>query len=90
MNTFYFNTGVQTLNINNFPYEYHRKVGNVISSNGVLQCPFDCDAPKDAELMFLYDKPDLPESKVENVIVRKVFNTSMASKYVYLRINKTN
>ena len=90
MNTFYFNTGVQTLNISNFPYEYHKEVGNVISSNGVLQCPFDCDAPKDAALMFLCDNPDLPESKAENIIVREVFNSSMASKYAYLIINKTN
>jgi len=88
MKTFYFNTGVQTNTISNFPYEYHKKVGDVISDNGVLHCPFDCDAPENASLMFLCDNPDLDESKANNVIVCEVFNTSMVSKYAYLRINK--
>ena len=50
MNTFYFNTGVRPETVHNpsFPYEYHKKVGNVIRG-GVLQCPFDCDAPEDAQ-----------------------------------------
>jgi len=89
MNTFYFNTGVRPETVHNpsFPYEYHKKVGNVIRG-GVLQCPFDCDAPEDAQLMFLCDNPELPESKAENVIVREVFNTSMISKYAYFRIKK--
>lgn len=54
MNTFYFNTGVRPHTIHNpeFPYEYHKKVGNVIR-NGVFQIPFDCDVPENATLMFL-------------------------------------
>jgi len=85
MNTFYFNTGVNPNNVINFPYEYHKKVGNVIRG-GVLQCPFDCDAPEDASLMFLCDNPNLDESKASNVIVVPVSNTSMVSKYAYFRI----
>lgn len=85
MNTFYFNTGVRPNEINNFPYDYHKEVGNVISG-GVLQCPFECDAPKDAELLFLCGNPDLLESKADNVIVCEVFNTSIMSKYAYFRI----
>ena len=87
MNTFYFNTGVRPETIFNppFAYEYHKNVGNVIRG-GTLQCPFDCDAPKDALLLFLCDQKDLPESKSEKVIVREVFNTSMVSKYAYLRL----
>lgn len=87
MNRFYFNTGVRPYNINNFPFEYHKKVGNVISGNGVLLCPFDCDAPENSTLMFLCDNPNLPESKAETVGVFEVFNTSLVSKYAYFRLN---
>ncbi|MDA3779891.1 MAG: hypothetical protein PF487_06685 [Bacteroidales bacterium] len=93
MNRFYFNTGVKPNNsvnskyVSKFPFEYHKKIGNVIRG-GVLQCPFDCDAPKNAKLMFLCNNPELDEGKAENVIVREVFNTSMSSKYAYLRILK--
>jgi hypothetical protein len=87
MRTFYFNTGVKPQNISNFPYEYHKKVGNVIR-DGVLQCPYDCDAPENATPMFLCSNPNLDESKYPDVIVREVFNTSMHSKYVYLNVAK--
>lgn len=86
MNKFYFNTGVNPYNVINFPFEYHKKVGDVIKG-GTLQCPFECDAPKNSSLMFLCGNPDLAEGKAENVKVVEVFNTSLASKYAYMRIN---
>ena len=86
MTTFYFNTGVNPHNVHNpeFSYDYHRKVGNVIKG-GVLQLPFDCDAPANARLLFLCDNPNLPESKIDGVIVREVSNTTILSKYAYLK-----
>jgi hypothetical protein len=86
MNTFYFNTGVNPYNMINFPFEYHKKVGNVIKG-GTLQCPFDCDAPADAHLKFLCDNPELPESKNPKILVVPVFNTSLCSKYAYFIVN---
>jgi len=83
MNTFYFNTGVKPSA--NFAFDYHQKVGNVIRG-GVLQCPFDCDAPSNSVLMFLCDSPNLDEGKVVNVIVREIHNTSLLSLYAYMRV----
>jgi len=82
MNTFYFNTGVKPQNISNFPYDYHKKVGNVIRG-GVLQCPFDCEAPINASLKYLCDNPDLDSAKCDGVEVFEIFNTSLVSKYAY-------
>ena len=84
MKRFTFNTGVRPENVINFPYEYHRSVGNIISRT--LLIPFDADAPENASLMFLCDNPNLPESKADTVIVREVFNTSLVSKYAYFRV----
>jgi hypothetical protein len=86
MKTFYFNTGVRPEKVNNppFAYDYHKNKGHVIKGR-TLHIPFDCDAPDNATVWFLCDKPDLPESKLPYVIVREVFNTTMMSKYVYLR-----
>ena len=87
MNTFYFNTGVRPSTVHNppFPYKYHEKKGHSIA-RGVLEIPFDCDAPQDAEFLFGCDNPDLPESKIPNVIVREIFNTSLVSKYAYFKV----
>ncbi len=80
LNKFYFNTGVKRQNSSaSIP-------GHEWSSNNVKVIPFECDAPKDARLMFCCDNPDLPESKSENVIVREMFNTVMVSKYAYLMV----
>jgi len=86
MKTFYFDTGVRPENVRNpgFPYKHHQKAGNIIK-NGTLQIPFDAEAPEGSTLMFMCDNPDLPEGKVAGVIVREVSNTSMLSKYTYLR-----
>ena len=86
MNTFYFNTGVRPHTISNppFPYDYHKKAGHVIKG-GTLQIPFDCDAPKDATIIMLCNPPDLPEGKAGGVLVCEVSNTTMASKYAYMR-----
>jgi hypothetical protein len=85
MNTFYFNTGVRPETVHDFPYEYHKEQGHII--RGTLAIPFDCEAPKDATLMFLCDNPNLPESTLKNVAVFPVSNTSMASKYAYFRVS---
>jgi hypothetical protein len=89
MQTFYFDTGVKPENVHNpeFAYAYHKKAGNVIK-NGTLQIPFDCDVEEGAALMFLCDNPSLPEASIPGVVVREVFNTTMASKYAYLRGGK--
>ena len=90
MRVFYFNTGVKPANIFNppFPYEYHKKVGNVIK-DGVLQTPFECeDVPEGETFMFACDNPALSESKATNVIVREIHNSNLVSKYAYFRINK--
>lgn len=84
MNTFYFNTGVIPENVINFPYEYHKKVGNVI--NRTLLIPFTCDAPANAVFMFACDNPNLPESKSEGVVVKEIFNSNLCSKYAYFNL----
>ena len=86
MNTFYFNTGVRPHTIHNpeFPYDYHKKQGHIIRNT--LLIPFDCEAPKNATLLFLCDNPNLPNSQQENVLVAPVSNTTMHSKYAYFRI----
>ncbi|MCK9543435.1 MAG: hypothetical protein M0R03_15550 [Novosphingobium sp.] len=87
MNTFYFNTGVNPSNVINFPYEYHRKIGNVI--RGTLLIPMECDAPSNATFMFGCDNPNLDESKAENVLVTPILNSNLSSKYGYFRLNPT-
>ena len=79
MNKFYFDTGVS-------PKSGSPLYADQVWRGGTKQIPFEADAPKNATLMFLCNKPDLPESKIPNVIVREVFNTSMVSKYAYFRI----
>lgn len=83
LNKFYFNTGVKP---GTAPlYADH------VWRNGTMQIPFECEAPKDAELMFCCDNPNLSESKIPNIIVCKMFNTSILSEYAYMRIyNKEN
>ena len=78
MNTFYFNTGVKQ--------SYNNLTNGQVWKNGVKQIPFDADAPKNASLLFLCDSPDLSESKLKDVIVKEVFNTSLVSKYAYFRV----
>ncbi len=80
MNTFYFNTGVK-------PYNCNGLTKGQVWRNGEKQIPFDCDAPEDAELIYLCDNPDLDSAKNQNVIVREVFNTTINSKYAYFRVN---
>ena len=85
MTTFYFNTGVRH-SYNSFAEPNDKWVPCGLDS--VRLIPFDCeDVPPGATVMFLCSNPDLPESKLENVIVRLVSNTTMCSKYVYLRLN---
>lgn len=81
---FYFNTGVRPENVTNFPYEYHRKIGNVI--RGTLCIAFDCnDVPENASFMNGYDNPNLYDN-VPNVIVREVIGGNMVSKYAYFSL----
>lgn len=84
MTTFYFNTGVRPETLTNPRFKGPVK-GQVVK-DGTLQIPFDCDAPADAALLFLCDTPDLLESKCPGVIVREVSNTTMCSKFAYMRV----
>jgi hypothetical protein len=85
MNTFYFNTGVIPHNVSNFPYEYHKKIGNIIRNT--LLIPFECEAPENSTLLYLCNNDKLPESNYENIGVFPVFNTNMCSKFAYFRLN---
>jgi hypothetical protein len=81
MKTFYFNTGVK---YSDYPTLY----GAAVVRNGVKVIPFDVDdsVPDNAVLMSMCDNPELPESKLQNVIVVPVFNTDMISKFAYFKI----
>jgi len=85
MNKFYFNTGVKPQNITSFPYEYHKRVGNVI--RGTLLIPFECDAPENATFLYACDNPKLPASDANNIKVCEIFNSNLLSKYAYFRVN---
>ena len=82
MRTMYFDTGV-TPHGHKPPITLYK---DQVWRNGTKQIPFDVDAPENATLMFACDNPDLPESKIPNVIVREMFNTSMLSRFAYLRV----
>ena len=79
MRTMYFDTGVRP-EINSSLYE------GQVWRNGTKQIPFDVDAPESAVLLFACNTPDLPESKIPNIIVREIFNSTLCSRYAYLRI----
>lgn len=87
MHTFYFNTGVRQGYVGPGSTKPVPLCKGQVWRGGVKQIPFDADAPENAELLFLCDNPDLPESKLENVIVREVSNTTMCSKYAYFRVS---
>ena len=86
MRTMYFDTGVSQTAVYTHPPYHPRIFKGQVWRNGTKQIPYDVDAPENATEMFLCDTPDLPESKLPGVIVREVFNTTMSSKYVYLKI----
>lgn len=79
MNKFYFDTGVK-------PWNSARVFADEEWYNGTKRIPFYADAPADAHLMFLCDDPERPESEAPDVIVRRVFNTSLVSQYAYFRL----
>ncbi|MFW6247420.1 MAG: hypothetical protein ACOC22_04605 [bacterium] len=81
MNTFYLNTGVKQED-RGFLME-----GEVFRG-GVLQVPFDCEAPDNAELMFLCNNSDLFEDdeEADNIKVFEIHNTVIASKYAYFKV----
>ena len=86
MTTFWFSTGVR-LSTTSFKEKNDRWVRST-DGDFVRLIPFDCDAPKNAIHLFSCDYPNLPESKLPDIIVRPVFNTTMLSKYAYFRIPK--
>lgn len=90
LNKFYFHTGVNAYKTPNFPFDYHKKVGNVIGVTGELLIPFECEAPENATLMFLTDYDNLSESRLPNVRVYRVYNTTLVSKYAYFMLNNTD
>lgn len=82
---FYFNTGVRPENCFNppFPYEYHKKIGNVI--RGTLLIPFDCnDVPENATFKFAASNPNIDDAENNpKVIVREIVGGNLLSKYAY-------
>lgn len=83
MKTFYFNTGVR---YSDYPFLY----GKQVARGGTKQIPFDVSdtIPDDASLMFLCNNPELPESKIPNVAVTRVYNTDLFSKYAYFKLRR--
>jgi len=85
MKTYYFNTGVRPENVINFPYEYHRKVGNEI--HGTLVIPFQCeDVPEGAKFLYACDELRIDKTRTD-VIVRKIISGNLYSKYAYFGTN---
>jgi len=87
MKTFYFNTGVRP--------QWHPHPGLVIPATctkgmvlrgGTKQIPFDADVPENAIFMYGCDDPNHLEGKSPNVIVARLENTILLSKYGYFRI----
>lgn len=83
LKTFYFDTGVKfTTN----PFLFRGQVFR----NGTKQIPFDCEnVPEGSTLLFLSIHDDLREAELEEVIVREVFNSTIASKFAYFRVPKS-
>ena len=80
--TFYFNTGVR-------PESGSGLFGRQIWKDGVKQIPFTCkDVSDNAVFMFACNNKDLPESKPDSVIVRKILDSGpegLLSKYAYFQ-----
>ena len=81
MKRFYFNTGVR---FSDYPYLY----GNQVNRGGTKQIPLDVDdsVPDNAGLLFCCNDPDLPESKMDNVIVASIHNSDIESKFAYFML----
>jgi hypothetical protein len=91
MGVFYFNTGVRPA-----PAEppWHKEIvaypefGQVVRG-GTIQIKFEADAPEGSQFIMSCDNPDLPESKLPDVLVCKVTGGHSMAKYAYFRIPKT-
>ncbi len=81
--TFYFNTGVTPANNPNL-------WGRQVWKGGTKQIPFTCeDVPENAIFKFACSNPNLPESKSENFLVRKILDCGedgMMSEYAYFLV----
>jgi len=78
MRKFHFNTGVKVW------VNPHIK-GGIDSGNGTVVIPFECeDVPENAVFMYACDNPDLSTSP--SMIVRKIHNSALLSKYAYFQI----
>lgn len=84
MKTFYFNTGVRPY-IHNPPVRV--QTGDIVSSNGVLLVPFQCeDVPDNSIFQFCCN--NIPPGS-ESLLKREMFNTNMVSKYAFFKVPKT-
>jgi hypothetical protein len=91
MGVFYFNTGVKPQPANppwHTAVVAHPEFGQVVRG-GTIQIKFEADAPEDAKFLQACDNPNLPESKLSDVIVREITSRNLLSKYAYFRIPKT-
>lgn len=75
MTEFYFNTGVK------LPTVCHAK-GARLSSNNVWIIPFECEAPKNAQLLFLSDYLN----QKDGVAFEIKQPSSLIGRYAYFRI----
>ena len=79
MKTFYFNSGVK-------PWVRSPGEGEVLL-NGEIQTPFECfNVPDRAIFMFACSDNKLDEANSSNVIVRKIYNSTLCSDYAYFTI----
>jgi hypothetical protein len=85
LNKFYFNTGVRPTLREGSEIISIKLFRDQVWKGGTKQIPFECEAPEGSVLMFCCDIPDLPESKIDGVIVCEIFNSSIISKYAYMK-----
>lgn len=82
--TYYFNTGVRPETIQNFPYEYHRKKGNVI--RGTLQIPFECEDVPDKAIFRYAGAADCKLKDYPDVKGFKILSGNLLSEYAFFKL----
>lgn len=89
MRQFFFDTGVKFKNHDGLCNQANTNglFRNQVWREGTKQIPFSCeDVPDGSTFMLTCDNPDLPQSKLDFVIVREIHNSGLLSKYAYFRI----
>lgn len=89
MKTFYFNTGVrQGIPENERHIKGARPVplcDGQVWRNGTKQIPFDCeDVPENATFLYASPYNNIPSG--DNVIIRKIHNSTMCGEFAYFSV----